>query len=449
MTIPTEYQGKYFYHFTHIDNLESILQHGFLSTNEKIRLGISHNDVANGNIQDRRANMEVPILPGGTVHDYVPFYFCSSNPMLLSLTNNKNIDQPYLIFFAVSFDKILEEHVIFTNASANTAIPPNFYTNPHDLINLDWNAINHTKWAVGTDDFKHKKMAEILVHNNVPIDWITHIAVWNDEFRIKVTELFAKYNRKLPQLNFGHLNYRHFYFTKFPLGRPRETLTTGPNYLKRMFDLFTNKIITEKENNDKVYKFKNTQELLESIDNDFNSIDELKGIFELETENEIHNENVSDHTLKVVSNVVNSDYYKTSGDDDKIILKLSAYLHDIGKGPKEIWKDNNYKQKSYPDHPVDSLKMTARIMFEEIETLSEYQIRMICLLVGYHDLIGEIFGKGRDRKQLFTIINNEKEFEMLNCLSHSDVLSFNNLWSLSYGLRINGLRNEFLEQLDK
>lgn len=449
MAIPDEFKGKYFYHFTHIDNLESILQYGFLSTNEKNRLGISHNDIANGNIQGRRANMAVPILPGGTVHDYVPFYFCSSNPMLLSLTNNKNIDQPYLIFFAIPFEKITNENVIFTDASANTAIAPNFYTNPPDLTKLDWNAINHIKWAAGTDDFKHKKMAEVLVNNSVPIDWITHIAVWNDEFRIKVTELFAQYNKTLPQLNFGQINNRHFYFTKYPLGRPRETLTTGPNYLKRLYDLYTNQIITEKENNDTVYNFKNIQELLESIDNDFNSIDELKGIFELETENEIHNENVSNHTLRVVSNVINNDYYNNSSDEDKIILKLSAYLHDIGKGPREIWKDNNYKQKPYPDHPVDSLKMTARILFEEVESLTEYQIRMICLLVGYHDLIGEIFGKGRDRKQLFNILNNEKEFEMLNCLSHSDVLSFNNIWPLSYGLRINGLRNIFLEQLDK
>ena len=36
MNIPPKYQGRYFYHFTHIDNIESIVeQGGLLSTYEK------------------------------------------------------------------------------------------------------------------------------------------------------------------------------------------------------------------------------------------------------------------------------------------------------------------------------------------------------------------------------------------------------------------------------
>lgn len=449
MSIPAEFKGKYFYHFTHIDNLESILTHGFLSTNEKNRLGINHNDVANGNIQGRRANMQIPIEPGGTVHDYVPFYFCSTNPMLLSLTNSKNIDQPYLIFFAIPIDKILDENVIFTDASANTIILPNFYSNPEDLINLDWNAINDTKWRAGEDDFKHRKMAEVLIHNNVPVDWITHIIVWNQEFHNKVTELFTKFGMKLPTLAFGQLNYRHFYFTKFPLGRPNETLTTGPNYLKRMYDNFILIILQEREIKDNKYRFNNINDLLLAINIDFNILKDLEGINGLETENEIHTENVSDHTLRVVANLINSDCYHKFDQIDKDILKISAYLHDIGKGPHEKWASNNYMQKAYPDHPVDSLKMTAKILIDEIIELSEYEIRMICLLVGYHDLIGEILGKGRDKKQLFDILKTEKEFDMLNCLSFADVLSFNNGWNLTYEYQIEGLKNEFLEQLGK
>lgn len=449
MAIPEEFKGKYFYHFTHVENLESILQHGFLSTNEKIKLGINHNDIANGNIQGRRANMAVPVPPGGTVHDYVPFYFCSSNPMLLSLTNNKNIDQPYLIFFAVPFEKISEENVIFTDASANTIISPSFYTNPDDLKKLDWDAINDAKWAARSDDFKHKKMAEVLVYNNVPIDWITHIIVWNQEFHDNVTELFTKYKKELPTMRFGNLNYRHFYFTKYPLGRPNETLTTGPNYLKRMYDRFIHIILQKREKKDKDYRFNRINDLLDAINKDFNTLTDLEGINGLETYNEIHTENVSDHTLRVVTNLINSNCFKTFEQDDKDILHLSAYLHDIGKGPREKWASNNNKQKVYPDHPVDSLKMTGKILIEEIVDLSEYEIKMICLLVGYHDLIGEIFGKGRDKKQLFDIIKTEKEFDMLNCLSYADVLSFNNHWYLTYGYKIEGLKKEFLEQLGK
>lgn len=163
MSVPEKFIDRYFYHFTHIENLDSILSNGFLSTNEKNRLGINNNDVANGNIQGRRANMDVPIKPSGKIHDYIPFYFCSTNPMLLGVTNSKNIEQPFLIFFAISIDKVLEENVVFTDASANTVTPPNFYSDTDDLDKLHWETIDSKQWGSIDDEFRHKRMAEILV----------------------------------------------------------------------------------------------------------------------------------------------------------------------------------------------------------------------------------------------------------------------------------------------
>lgn len=84
MRIPDKYKGRYFYHFTHIDNIESIVENnGLLSTNLKNEYGIGHHNVANMNIQNRRSEMKVTVGPGGVVHDYVPFYFASTNKMLL------------------------------------------------------------------------------------------------------------------------------------------------------------------------------------------------------------------------------------------------------------------------------------------------------------------------------------------------------------------------------
>lgn len=447
MTIPQQYQGKYFYHFTHIDNLDSILKNGLISTNEKNRLGLSHKNIANENIQERRAQMRVPVEPRGTVHDYVPFYFCSTNPMLLGLTNNKNIDQPYLIFFAVPFEVILNDSVIFTDASANTAKLPNFYNQIEDLDKLNWEVINSTKWGTASEDIKHKKMAEVLIHKSVPLEWIEYIIVWNDNFFNKVKEKYAQYGHNLPQLTFIQLNNRYFYFTKFAMGRARETLTTGPNYLLGIFNNVIEFVSAKREENDKSYTYKSIESLLEAIDLNFSSLNEMRGIFELECENEIHDETVSDHTLRVVSNLINNSDYNLLNKNDQDILKLSAYLHDIGKGPHEKWPSK--RQKVYRDHPVDSLKMAGRILVEEIENLSEYEIRMICLLVAYHDLLGEIIGKGRNKEQLFAILENEKEFDMLNCLSYADVLSFNNYWHITYSIQIGQLKKEFLEQLGK
>ena len=56
MKIPDKYKGKYFFHFTHIENLESIVGNGLLSTNKKNRLGLNHTDIAAIGIQHRRRN---------------------------------------------------------------------------------------------------------------------------------------------------------------------------------------------------------------------------------------------------------------------------------------------------------------------------------------------------------------------------------------------------------
>ena len=86
--------NKFFYHFTHLDNLESILKNGLICTNSKIKLGIEHYNIANKSIQERRSRMEIICednIKYGYVHDYVPFYFSTRTPMLLSLINQKQL----------------------------------------------------------------------------------------------------------------------------------------------------------------------------------------------------------------------------------------------------------------------------------------------------------------------------------------------------------------------
>ncbi|WP_243471941.1 DarT ssDNA thymidine ADP-ribosyltransferase family protein [Winogradskyella sp. MH6] len=424
MEIPDEYKGKYFYHFTHIENLESILENGFLSTNQKEALKLNHINVASENIQTRRSSMDVTCAPNGKVHDYVPFYLSSTNPMVLAVVNGKNVDQIDLIFFAIPIKKLTEESVVYTNASANTIIPPDFFNNPKDLDQLNWEAIDSRKWSNKDDDWKHERMAEVLVNGSVPIDWIEKVIVWNKYRKDRVIKTFENYGLNAPEIKYS-LNGRHFYYTKFAIGRENETLVTGPKHLKSLLIDVIKKIKSNRETNHE-YSYDSLKDLLFAIKEDFCVIPELKGIYELETINDVHENNVSDHTLKVVKNLKKNQYYKDLNKRRKKIVKLAAYLHDIGKGPKKKWRDG--KQPAYPDHPVDSLLMLQRILSEDIKDIKNSEIKIICKLVGYHDLLGDIVGKGRSKSQLFSIIENEKELMMLIALSMADVQAINTFW---------------------
>lgn len=448
MPIPAKYSSKYFFHFTHIENLDSILKNGILCTNKKNEIGISHVDVASESIQERRSNMKVKCNPKGKVHDYVPCYFCSMNPMFLSLVNSKNVDQQFMIFFAFKIDKILSGNVVFTDASANRVISPNFYNNPEDLEKLDWNAIDSRKWSNKNDEERHKRMAEVLIFEKIPINLIDAIIVWSEVIKKIVFDIFKNNNIPAPTISFTPFKEKyHFHYTKFMLGLNNESLITGPYFLKERYKS-TIKTIIEKRtepNPSGKFLFENIGNALKKIDKNFCAIKEMEGIFELETKNEVHSETVSDHTLKVVAELEKLDYYKEAKEKDKNILKLSAYLHDIGKGPKSKWNDG--KQPAYPDHPADAPEMLERILVEDFKEISEYEIKKICILVTYHDLIGEIIGKGRSIQQLIDIIENEKTLEMLATLNFADVSAINRLWKAEYINKIENLKTKVLEKI--
>ena len=442
MAIPTNYKDKYFFHFTHIENLESILQNGLLSMNKKNELEIQHTDISSETIQHRRSAMDVTCAPNGTVHDYVPFYFTTVNPMLLGILNRKNIDQPLVIYFAVSIEKLSEYNVVFTDASANTNQPPNFYNNPKDLDKLDWDAIDSRKWGCSDDDERHRRMAEVLIYEVMPFDWIETIIVYNEFARKHVNKIFKKCKIAPPKILYQPFNGKYFYFTKFYMdGRKNESLVTGPYSLRHSFNDLIETIKEKRlEDEEDEFKFKDIEDAINMIGSNFCEIEEMVGIYELATENEMHNDNVSDHTKKVVGNLKKNKYFKRLSKKDRDIAELSAYLHDIGKGPKSKWK--NEKQDAYPDHPADAIPMLERILTEDFEELSEYEIRKICLLVVYHDLIGDILERGRSRKELIDLDIDEKELNMLLAISLADIAAVNTFWQFTIKLKIESFINE-------
>lgn len=74
----------------HADNLRTILARGGLhSTNHTPNDGLPYRPIHNTDIQNVRHARSVPCGLGGTMHDYVPFYFGCLSPMLLQLKTGR------------------------------------------------------------------------------------------------------------------------------------------------------------------------------------------------------------------------------------------------------------------------------------------------------------------------------------------------------------------------
>ena len=445
--IPEEHKWRYFFHMTDIDNLESILEHGLLCTNEKNRLGIKHTNIANNAIQERRAEMRVPCGHGGVVHDYVPFYWTSVNPMLLGQINAKNCDQPRIIFLCFKIDKLISLDSVFTDAAANSNQAPNFYDDASQLAVLSWDLIDKQKWGKSSDEDRHRKMAEVLIYNKVDSVNIDSIVVFNEYFYEQVKDILQKTGSSIDvrySLKSGG-RYYNFYYTKFTFhdeSRRRESLVLGPKFLQESYMNMMATVKNAKAKKDKApCPYQSISDLLNAIRISFSAIKELQGIWQLETSNTMHHKTVSDHTLEVVDLLKQLNYYKQADEYKKELLELAAYLHDIGKGPKEKWKDGI--QQPFPDHPFDAISMLERIFVKEVESVPEEDVRIIGLLVAYHDIIGESISGNRNIEALRPLLKSEEDFDMLACLSEADIKSIDNGWWINFRISIDNIRAKF------
>jgi ssDNA thymidine ADP-ribosyltransferase, DarT len=171
-------------HFTRVEHVADIIEHGLLSDNEAQARGLMRIEVGNTSIKERRRRRLIAIPPGGAVADYVPFYYAPRSPMMYAI-HCGNVptykDGCERIVYLVSSLERLAEHglqVLMTdrNAVLEFAEVKDFARGvPEDFI--DWDLMKTTYWN-DTDQFpdrKERRMAECLAYPRVPWDAVEQI----------------------------------------------------------------------------------------------------------------------------------------------------------------------------------------------------------------------------------------------------------------------------------
>lgn len=106
------------FRLTHISNLATCLvRHGIYAPNHCPDDGLHYRCIHNTEVQQRRSETRVPCAPGGTVHDYVPFYFGYLSPMLLNLKTGRvagfDEGQGALIYLVSTCQNVAESGALF------------------------------------------------------------------------------------------------------------------------------------------------------------------------------------------------------------------------------------------------------------------------------------------------------------------------------------------------
>jgi len=169
----------------HIDNLAVCLQRGgFHAPNLVPDDGLNYRTIHNIEIQKVRHQRLIPCGSGGTVHDYVSFYFGALSPMLLQLHSGKiqgyDEGQEPIIYIISTVEEVVKESLkfVFSDGHGIAAFTSWFDDLTH-LDQVDWDMVNQKYWADNIDDMdrQRRKQAEFFIHKFCPFEAITEIGV--------------------------------------------------------------------------------------------------------------------------------------------------------------------------------------------------------------------------------------------------------------------------------
>lgn len=190
------------YRLIHIDNLEIILQRGAMhASNHVPQDGLVYRTIHNLEIQAVRRVHAIPCGPGGTIHDYVPFYFGARSPMLLQLHSGQvegyNQGQEPLIYLVSTAQDVQQQNLGFVFSDGHgIAAFTQWFDDLAYLNNVDWEMVNARYWADTLEDMdrQRRKQAEFLVHQSCPLSLVWEIGVLNQKIKNQVDIILQRFN---------------------------------------------------------------------------------------------------------------------------------------------------------------------------------------------------------------------------------------------------------------
>lgn len=175
------------FRITHIANVPAILELGGLICASSPRTAPGFVNIGSTELIDKRSKRVVPVPPGGTLSDYVPFYFTPFSPMMYKIkTGHGGITQRQnseIVIFVTSVPKLVERQIVFlfTNQHAYSA-DTIYFDSPTQLDKIDWALLRSRNFK--TDDSDPGKslryQAEALIHRHVPLDAIFGIGCYDE-----------------------------------------------------------------------------------------------------------------------------------------------------------------------------------------------------------------------------------------------------------------------------
>jgi hypothetical protein len=161
---------------------------------------LDHNfaPIGNRDLIARRTHRIVPIPPGGTLSDYIPFYFTPFSPMMYNIYTGRSVPRQAnsdicMLVSTLPWLQQMNIPFVFTDRHAYTQLAY-FSGDIRELDKIDWGLLQTRNFARNPDDPEQieRYQAEALVHRHVPIAGLTAIVCYTESIKADLERLVAE-----------------------------------------------------------------------------------------------------------------------------------------------------------------------------------------------------------------------------------------------------------------
>src|ERR1700730_1341437 len=184
MTIDLTPAKALIFRITHISNVPWLLDHGLHCPSSEIR-DATFRRIGNLDLIAKRVNRVVPIAPGGTLSDYIPFYFTPCSPMLLNIKTGVQgvvqLPMSEIVILVSSLHRVSAHVVAFFSTDRRFFLQMSrlfLSSRLEDLDRLDGPNLRARDFRRSPDDPGkiEKYQAEALIHRHLPASALLGLA---------------------------------------------------------------------------------------------------------------------------------------------------------------------------------------------------------------------------------------------------------------------------------
>lgn len=172
------------FRIVHRDNLRLLLADGIHCRNSSVDPS-TYVQIGNPELIQKRVDRAIPIRPGGTLSDYVPFYFTPFSVMMRNIITGWNgirqRSNEEIVIFVSSLFHLKAQNIPFIYADRHAYLRlAQFSDDLGDLGMIDWISLQHRNFRKDDVDRFEKYQAEALVHRHLPVAGLLGIVSYDD-----------------------------------------------------------------------------------------------------------------------------------------------------------------------------------------------------------------------------------------------------------------------------